>query len=107
VLDLLLRKTAHFVVYALLALSFLRAICRGRAVLSPKPFAVALLGSVLYAASDEVHQAFVPGRVGMWEDVLLDGAAALAALAAAGLLLAGKRLDERIAQRTSPPKSAS
>lgn len=31
-----------------------------------------LLGTVLYAASDEFHQLFIPGRVGDWQDVGID-----------------------------------
>ena len=37
----------------------------------------------LYAASDEIHQLFVPGRSGQLRDVLLDSAGV-----AAGILLA-------------------
>ena len=34
-----------------------------------KPFILA----VVYAAADEFHQSFVPGRTGIWTDVLVDG----------------------------------
>ena len=40
-------------------------------------------GCTLYAATDEIHQLFVAGRTGKWQDVLLDSSGALA-----GLLLA-------------------
>ncbi|HHH41229.1 MAG TPA: VanZ family protein, partial [Chloroflexi bacterium] len=29
--------------------------------------------ALLYAASDEYHQTFVPGRNGQWPDVVVDG----------------------------------
>lgn len=38
--------------------------------------------AVLYAASDEIHQLFVPGRSGQLSDVILDSAGALAGVAA-------------------------
>ena len=41
-----------------------------------------------YAATDEIHQLFVPGRSGQVSDVLLDSAGVLAGL----LVLAGVRL---------------
>jgi VanZ family protein len=67
--DLVLRKLAHVVEYAVLGGLLFRAVAR-------EPTAV-LLGS-LYAVTDEVHQAFVPGRDGSPLDWLLDtvGAAA-------------------------------
>ncbi|HJA34824.1 MAG TPA: VanZ family protein [Candidatus Mediterraneibacter merdigallinarum] len=36
------------------------------------------LTAALYAATDEVHQLFVPGRSGQISDVILDSAGALA-----------------------------
>jgi len=61
--DLVLRKLAHMAEYAVLGALLLRA--TGRAGL-----AVAL--GTLYAASDEIHQAFVPGRSGRPLDVAID-----------------------------------
>jgi VanZ family protein len=61
--DLVLRKLAHMAEYAVLGALLLRA--TGRAGL-----AIAL--GTLYAASDEIHQAFVPGRSGRPLDVAID-----------------------------------
>lgn len=61
--DLVLRKLAHMAEYAVLGALLLRA--TGRAGL-----AVAL--GTLYAVSDEIHQAFVPGRMGSPLDVAID-----------------------------------
>jgi VanZ family protein len=61
--DLVLRKIAHVAEYAVLGALLARA-------LPSLAWAVAL-GS-LYAVSDEVHQAFVPGRVGGPLDWALD-----------------------------------
>lgn len=61
--DLVLRKLAHAAEYAVLGALLARA--TGRAGL-----AVAL--GALYALSDEIHQSFVPGRVGSPLDVAID-----------------------------------
>ena len=68
--DFPLRKAAHMAEYAILF-----ALAR-RAMGDARGFAFTLL----YAASDELHQSFVPGRHGAWTDVLVDGAGALLAL---------------------------
>ena len=52
--DLVLRKIAHAGEYALLGAR------------------LAVVLGVGYAVSDEVHQHFVPGRVGAWYDVAID-----------------------------------
>ena len=61
--DTLLRKGAHFAEYAILGALLLRALRR-------EGFAVA--AGVAYAATDELHQHFVPGRHGSPFDVALD-----------------------------------
>ena len=61
--DLVLRKLAHLVEFAILGFLLARALRR-------EP-AAALLAS-LYAATDEVHQAFVPGRHASPLDWLID-----------------------------------
>lgn len=49
---------------------------------------------MIRAALDEVHQLFVPGRGGMWQDVLLDGCGVLAGivLAYTALVITGRLL---------------
>lgn len=65
-------KVGHVIGYGLLGMSLYRAMLR----VSAQPFAYSLAIVLLYAISDEVHQQFVPGRSGSWQDVLLDAAAA-------------------------------
>jgi VanZ family protein len=67
--DLVLRKLAHFCEYAVLGALLLRALGRG-------PIAVAV--GIAYAATDELHQHFVPGRHAAFRDVAIDAAGALA-----------------------------
>lgn len=66
--DLVLRKLAHAAEYAVLGALLVRA--TGSAGLA---FGL----GALYAVSDEVHQAFVPGRLGSPLDVALDAAGVL------------------------------
>ena len=63
--DLVLRKIAHACEFAVLGALLLRALRDERA---------ALAAGIAYAISDEVHQLFVPGRVGSPLDVAIDSA---------------------------------
>ncbi len=69
------RKLGHVVVYSLLAIASWRAFSfwkrQGRLPWMP-PFLWTLLTLVLYAASDEWHQTFVPTRSGSVRDVMVD-----------------------------------
>jgi VanZ family protein len=71
--DLVLRKIAHAAEYALLGALLVRATARP---------ALAFALGVLYAVSDEIHQALVPGRHGAPLDVAIDAVGV-----AAGILL--------------------
>ena len=65
VFDLVLRKLAHMVEYGLLWWLWWRALGYER------PGLAALI-AIAYAASDELHQSFVEGRVGSPVDVAID-----------------------------------
>jgi VanZ family protein len=80
------RKCAHVTEYAVLALLVWRALHRPVRGL-PRPWTrshawAALAVSVLYAASDEFHQFYVPNRQGSVRDVIIDGIGAGLALLA-------------------------
>ncbi len=75
IIDHIVRKTAHFIEYALLA----AAIAFHGFVMRWKVLHVLLISIViagLYAGTDEYHQTFVSGRSGQPSDVLLDTAGA-------------------------------
>ncbi|HWH71624.1 MAG TPA: VanZ family protein [Candidatus Sulfotelmatobacter sp.] len=70
------RKGAHLTEYAILALLIWGAL-RNRAEPPPRPWqwstaASTVLLVMLYAASDEIHQHFVPSREASVVDVLID-----------------------------------
>jgi VanZ family protein len=71
----IVRKTAHFVEYAVLGVLAWRAVQFDpafEAFSTGRRFRLALLLCMLYAASDEFHQSFVPTRQAAVQDVLLD-----------------------------------
>ena len=77
----LIRKTSHFVEYAILALLVARAFRTSlREFLRNHWFAVSLTVVALYALSDEFHQSFVSTRTASIYDCLIDTAGGLAAL---------------------------
>jgi len=92
----LFRKCAHVAEFAVLGVLLWRGIRHAK----PDPqrpwrwsqAGLALLAVLLYAATDEIHQTFVPGRTGQVSDVFIDvsgGAIGLVMLWLAGKL--GKR----------------
>jgi VanZ family protein len=75
-----IRKTGHFCNYAILSLLIFRAIRDGAISIWRHTWMfLALLGTLLVASADEVHQYFTPGREGTWHDVVLDMCGALTA----------------------------
>ena len=69
-------KTAHVIAYAVLVWLWWRAWSPQRR-LSWATVLPAFILTVLYGASDEIHQLFVPGRHGRLADVLIDTGGAL------------------------------
>jgi VanZ family protein len=84
--DLILKKAAHMIEYGILAFLLWRALSRGQGTLSRSALVTAFVVSVLYAASDEYHQTFVPGRDGNLMDVGFDTMGSLVALLVVGSL---------------------
>lgn len=68
-------KLAHFVAYAVLGLLLARA----QALSGLRPWVAVALG-VAYAASDELHQSFVPGRSAEIADLVADALGVMAAV---------------------------
>jgi VanZ like family len=70
--DLVLRKLAHAAEYAILGVLLLRALEHAWG---------AFWLTTAYAVTDEIHQMFVPGRVGSPLDVAIDAAGAAVGIA--------------------------
>jgi VanZ family protein len=67
----LIRKSAHFSAYAVLGILAYRVFVTQKRVDKKQVFYL-LIFCILYAISDEVHQAFVPGRGPAAFDVFID-----------------------------------
>ena len=75
--DYIVKKSAHAIGYGMLALSYLHMFKWDK-----RYYWLAWLLSLLYSATDEFHQSFVPGRHAAITDVLIfDNLGALIALA--------------------------
>lgn len=74
-----IRKAAHMTEYAVFTLCVLFALYVWRLQSAPL-YCAGLLITLAYAASDEFHQLFIPGRSGQFSDVMIDTAGGLAAI---------------------------
>jgi VanZ family protein len=71
--DLVVRKFGHWAEYCIFAVLLMRAIDAGpRTSWNWRSAFWALVLVLVYAASDELHQAFVPSRSALIADVLID-----------------------------------
>ena len=68
-MDFLVKKSAHFLEYTMLGLILMLT---ARTFLTSHQKTAALLTGAVYAALDEFHQYFVPGRACQVRDVLID-----------------------------------
>lgn len=83
----LIRKSGHFTEYFIFSLLVLRAFRYGHKGMR-LGWALGAIGvAAVYAALDEFHQSFVPGRTAAFADVLLDTAGSIAAQVIAALVM--------------------
>ncbi len=87
-IDFYVRKAAHVTEYAVLGV-LLMGCLQSFNVSMPHLGRYALIAGILYAASDELHQYFVPGRACQLRDVMIDGIGV--GLGVIAFLLWGKR----------------
>lgn len=79
-LHFFVRKIAHFGAYFILGILIFHVIRLYRGV-RLQTIIYAFFIAIVYAASDEWHQTFVPGRSGELRDVFIDGAGSLMGIA--------------------------
>lgn len=70
-LESVIRKLAHFSIYTLVGLLLMTLISTYNLKEIDK-IGISLIIGVIYASSDEIHQAFIPGRGAQITDVMLD-----------------------------------
>lgn len=84
-----IRKSAHFSVYMVLGILVCRALTKSK--YKHKKFITALIICVIYAATDELHQLFVPGRGGQLKDVFIDSLGAFVGITLSEIMYKIKR----------------
>ncbi len=75
--DFTAKKTAHIFEYAVFTILFYRAFLNSN-FKSKKAALYSVLIAIFYAATDELHQFFTPGREPMIRDIVIDSFASLA-----------------------------
>lgn len=76
---------AHTVEYTVLSLPLSRLVLAGGRYSGISMWGIVLAATIAYGLSDELHQAFVPGRVSSWVDVLYNSVGAVVGLTVAEL----------------------
>lgn len=77
ILTPIVRKTAHFSIYAMLGIFTTNFVLTLENKKTYKTIIFSLMFCFLYAVTDEIHQRFIPGRYGAITDVLIDTSGAL------------------------------
>ncbi|MGN1098562.1 MAG: VanZ family protein [Clostridia bacterium] len=86
------RKCAHFTIYAFLGFWLLFLV---RRYTNRKAVPITVAAAFLYAITDEIHQLFVPGRSGQFKDVCIDTAGAFTgALIALLIIIVWRKLSK-------------
>lgn len=81
-IDVFVRKTAHAIEYALLSIFVLGAVSVEESIRkNRRSWVLGFIVTVFYAFTDEIHQLFVPGRIGRMSDVIIDSFGALIGMA--------------------------
>ena len=70
-IEKVIRKIAHYSIYTLVGI-LLMSLMSTYKIKELDRIAVSLIVGVIYASTDEIHQAFVPGRGPLVTDVILD-----------------------------------
>ena len=91
-LNHILRKGAHFTAYMILGALVMNALCKSFGI-GKRYIFWGFMICVIYAVSDEVHQAFVPGRGPALKDVLIDSAGAFTGITFLTLRKNLKKID--------------
>ncbi len=76
-LDLVVKKSSHMIGYGLLAWFYYLGLAVGSDIALEEALPWAWGMALFYAATDEFHQGFVPGRHSAPLDVIIDGVGAL------------------------------
>ncbi len=82
-----IRKLAHFTIYAVLGMS-VYSFTETTELKLLKRLSLSWVSCIIYAAADEFHQSFTPGRSMQFTDVMIDSAGAFCGIIAAFIIFA-------------------
>lgn len=86
ILTPIVRKTAHFSIYAMLGIFTMNFVITYEKISFSKKIAISLLFCVIYAITDEFHQFFIQGRSAEIRDVLIDSSGAFVGILVAMII---------------------
>ncbi len=101
IINFIARKGAHISEYIVLTL-IIFSLAREYTEDEKKIIVIGLIGCIIFAAGDEFHQYFVPGRSALVTDVLIDFIGAIIALIIYKIILKYKPLINKNKQIESP-----
>lgn len=96
--DFPVRKTAHATEYAILGMLMFGAIYEEKKS-KVHNYVLPWIFGTCYAATDEFHQLFVPGRSGQIRDVMIDSSGVLAGLLVIYVIMWIKYMNESIRRK--------
>lgn len=85
-LEKIIRKIAHFSIYTLVGL-LLMGLMKTYRITEIDQVGLSMIIGIIYASTDEIHQAFIPGRSAQLTDVMLDSIGVLTGVFIVMLLL--------------------
>lgn len=85
-LEKIIRKIAHFSIYTLVGL-LLMGLMKTYKIKEIDQVGLSMIIGIIYASTDEIHQAFIPGRSVQLTDVMLDSIGVLTGVFIVMLLL--------------------
>jgi len=98
-LGMAVRKTAHIFIYLILSICVTKA--AGKITDSKLYiFLIALITCSFFAATDEWHQYFIPGRSCRWQDWLIDTIGVLLGIGAVAAFTWANRIIDRILKKS-------
>lgn len=93
-IDRVIRKIAHFSIYTVVGL-LLMGLMSTYKIKENNRISISLIIGVIYASTDEIHQAFIPARTAQMTDVIIDSMGVLLGILCAWLIT---KLLQKIAQ---------
>lgn len=90
-MEKVIRKIAHFSIYTVVGFLLMTLVSTYK-LKNLDRIAISLIVGVIYASTDEMHQAFIPGRAAQITDVMLDSLGVMLGIALAMTIMEIKKV---------------